>query len=97
VLWWRASCSRRLEGHIEQFCRRFAVLETLRDDAEGKSLNASHGFITIPSVAQHTGEGWHFGDPSSVLFAFELDREGHAANVPSVRPSTKLPNPVSAS
>ena len=88
--WWRASCSRRLEGHVEEFCRRFAVLETLRDHSESQCLDDRNSFIPIAAVAEHAREPRHLGDPASVFFAFELDREGHTGNVPSRRPSTKL-------
>jgi hypothetical protein len=62
---------------------RFPVLEAFGNNAERKSLDAGHHFITILPVAQHAGQGGNLGDPATVIFAFELDREGHARNVPS--------------
>ena len=45
-----------------------------------KGLDAGHRFITILPVAQHAGQSGNLGDPATVFFAFEVDREGHARN-----------------
>ena len=88
ALWWRASCSRRLERDVEELGGRFPVLEAFGNNTERKGLDASHGFITILRVAQHPGQSGNLGDPATVFFAFELDREGHTRNVPPRRADT---------
>jgi hypothetical protein len=89
ALCWRASCSGRLECDVDEPGGRFAVLEAFGNDAERKGLDASHRLITILPVAQHAGQSGNLGDPATVFFAFELDREGHPRNVPSGPASTK--------
>lgn len=59
------------------------MLEALGDYAQSQRLHLRHGFITILAVAHHAGQSGNLGDPSTVFFAFELDREGHRRNVPS--------------
>jgi hypothetical protein len=90
VPWWMASCSRRLESDVEELRGSFAVLETLRDDSQSQCLDDRNSFIPVPAIAEHPREPSHLGDPATVFFAFQLDREGHTRNVPSRRPSTKL-------
>ena len=80
---WQASCSRRLERDVEELRGRFPLLETFGNNAERKSLDAGYGFITILPIAQHPGQSGNLGDPTTILFAFKLDREGHETNVPS--------------
>lgn len=83
ALWWRASCSRRPERNVDELGGRFPVFEAFGNDAQRKGLDAGHRFITILPVAQNTGQGGNLGDPATVFFEFEVDREGHARNVPS--------------
>lgn len=64
------------------------MLETLRDDPEGERLHAGNGFIPVPAVGQDARQCWHFGDPATVVLAFNFDRERHRRNVPFRR----LPN-----
>jgi hypothetical protein len=78
ALWWRVSCSRRLEGNVEELGGRLSVLEAFGNNAECKGLDAGHGFIAILAVAQDTGQTRDLRNPPTVVFAFELDREGHA-------------------
>jgi hypothetical protein len=84
---WRASCSRRVKRDVEELHGRFSVLEAFGNNSERKCLNASYRFITILPVAQHAGQGGNLGDPATIFFAFELDRERHVRNVP-LRPGT---------
>lgn len=58
------------------------MFEALSNDAQGQCLHLRHGFITIAAIAEHAGEGGNLGNPSTVLFAFELDREGHGRTLP---------------
>ena len=46
-------------------------------------MDAGHRLITILAVAHDPGQSRDLGDPATVFFAFELDREGHARNLPS--------------
>jgi len=58
------------------------MLETLRNHPESERLYASNGFIPALAIGQDAREGWHFGDPATVVLALDFDRECHAANVP---------------
>jgi hypothetical protein len=78
-----SGCSRRLEGDVEELGGRFPVLQAFGNDAERKCLDDGHCFITILPIAQHAGQSGNLGNPATVLFAFEFDREGHAAVVAS--------------
>jgi len=55
------------------------MLKALRNDAKRKGLNACDGFIAVLAIAHDTSKVRHFGQPPTILFAFKLDREGHAA------------------
>ena len=59
------------------------MLKALGNYAQSQGLHLRHGFITIAAIAQHAGKSGNLGNPSTVLFAFEFDREGHKRNVPS--------------
>ena len=72
--------SRRLERDVEKLGGLFPVFETFGDHAERQGLDAGYRFITILSVAQHAGQSGNLGDPATVFFAFEFDRESHARN-----------------
>src|SRR4029450_2334398 len=91
VLWWLASWSRRLERDVEELGGRSPILEAFGNNAEGKRLAAGHRFITIPPVAQHAGQTGNLGDPATVFFAFEFDRESHVRNVRSRPGMHRLP------
>jgi hypothetical protein len=80
---WPASCSRRVEGHVEEFGRRFPLLEPLGNDAKGQGLYSGDGFITVLAVAEYPRKGGHFGNPAAVVLAFKLDGERHDCTVPS--------------
>jgi hypothetical protein len=49
------------------------MLETLGNHSEGKGLDPSHRFVACVPIAQNAGQVGHFGNPASVVFAFELD------------------------
>ena len=83
ALWWRASCSRRLERDVEELGGPLPVLEAFGDHSERQGLDAGHSFIPILPVAQHAWQSGNLGDPPTVFLAFEFDRESHARNVPS--------------
>lgn len=53
------------------------MLEAFGDDAEGKRLHAGYSVIAIRAVAHDAGQGRHFGKPTAVVLAFELDRKYH--------------------
>lgn len=59
------------------------MLEALGNHSQSQCLHLRHGFITVVAVAQHAGQSGNFGEPSTVVFAFKFDREGHRRNVPS--------------
>jgi hypothetical protein len=49
---WRASCSRRPERDVQEFRRRFAVLEPFSNHAQSQRLYLRDGFIAVLAVAQ---------------------------------------------
>ncbi len=57
------------------------MLEPLRDDSEGESLDFGHRLIAVLPVAQHAKQGRHFGQPAAISFALQLDGEGHQSTV----------------
>jgi hypothetical protein len=57
------------------------MLEPLGDYTQRQGLNLRDCFITILAVAHDAWQRWHFCQPSTVFFAFELDRERHHGNV----------------
>ena len=73
-----------MERDAEELRGRFPALEAIGNDAERWCLDANHRLITILPIAQNAGQSGHLGDPATVFLAFELDREGHVRNVPSL-------------
>ena len=59
------------------------MLKTLGDHAQGQCLNPGDGFVTILTVGQYAGQPRHFGEPPTIVFAFDLNGERHVGNVPS--------------
>ncbi len=57
------------------------MLESLGEDTERQCLDTRDGFIAVLAVAQDPGKRGHLGEPAAVVFAFELDREGHGCTV----------------
>lgn len=53
------------------------MLETLGNHPQGKGLYPGDGLVTVGAVAEHAGQGRHFGQPAAVVFSLELDRESH--------------------
>lgn len=72
-----ASDSLRLERHVEQFAGRFLMLETLRQHAQRQCLHLCKRLRLVGPVAEDTRQIGNFGDPPPVLFALDLDLEGH--------------------
>jgi hypothetical protein len=67
----------RLKGDVHEFGRGFSMFEPLGNDSEGESLDTGHGFVTVGTVAHDAGQARHFGQPATVGFAFNLNRENH--------------------
>jgi hypothetical protein len=57
----RASCSRCVEGDIEEFGGRFAMLESLSDDSKSERLHAGDRFATVGAVTHDAREARHVG------------------------------------
>jgi hypothetical protein len=53
------------------------MLQALGDYAKCQCLDTRHGFIPVLAVTHDAGKRRHLGQPPAVVFAFELDREGH--------------------
>ena len=48
-------CSSGLERDVEEFSRRFPVLETLGDHAQCQGLDEGNGFVPVLAIAHHAG------------------------------------------
>ena len=59
------------------------MLEAFGNYAQRQRLHLRDGFITIQAVADDAWQRRYLGQPPTVFFAFEFNREGHARNVPS--------------
>ena len=72
----------QLEGHVQKFGGRCA-LEPLSEDLPCQRLDLGHRLGPILAIAHHTWQRVHFGEPATVVLAFEFDRERHGPNVAS--------------
>lgn len=96
--WPQANCSRRLERNVQELARCFLVFETLGQDAQGQGLHPSDSFGLVGSIAEHSREVGNLGDPPAILFAFELNLEGHIGTLaPELRPIKRLHPSAAAS
>lgn len=59
------------------------MFEAFGDYAEGESLHARNGFITVRSVAHYASQVGYFGYPPAITFALKLYRESHPGTVTS--------------
>ena len=73
----QASDSRRLEGQVQECRFGFAVLQPIRDHPERQRLDPGNGVRPGHAVAHHAGEGRHLRQPTTIVFAVELDAECH--------------------
>jgi hypothetical protein len=96
VLWLKARNSRGQKGHGQKFSGCFAVLELLRNHAQGQSLDFRHGLVAIASVAHHAWQRWHLRGPATVGLAFQLNGEGHKVNLALNQPPNKRLQPTAA-
>ena len=69
----RASCPRRLEGDVDEFRRRFAMLEAFGDDAKRERLHARDGFAAVVAVS-HATQGPGLQPATGRVFPADLDR-----------------------
>jgi len=72
-----ASCSRGSERDIEKFRGCLAVLESFCQDPKRQGLDARDRFTPAVAVAECAGQVAHFGNPSAVFFALQLDGKTH--------------------
>lgn len=49
------------------------MIETIGEDAQGKSLHAVDRFLAALTVTQHAGEFHHLSEPTAVFFLFDFD------------------------
>ena len=78
VLSWKARCSRCAERYVEESSWGFGVLKTFGENSKRQRLNTGEGFVTARAVTERTWQVADLGNPSTVVFAFEFDREAHA-------------------
>jgi hypothetical protein len=59
------------------------VLKTFGENSKRQRLNTGEGFVTARAVTERTWQVADLGNPSTVVFAFEFDREAnaHGSNV----------------
>jgi len=65
--------SRHLEQDGQAFGNRLAMLDAIRQDAEPKGLDAGNGLRRSRTVDEDAGQVGDLGQPSAVVFAFDLD------------------------
>lgn len=53
------------------------MLEAFSNHPQSQGLYLGHGLAAVGTVAEHTGQCGHLGEPAAVVFLFQLDREGH--------------------
>jgi len=76
-----ASYSRGLKGDVQELARRFLMFQTLCQHAQRERLHFRHGLRLVGAIAEHAREVRNLGDPSPVLFAFQLNFEDHMGTV----------------
>ena len=54
------------------------MFQALGDHTERQGLHACDGLVAILAVAHHARKTGYFCQPTPIIFALELDREGHA-------------------
>ena len=59
------------------------MFEAFGDDSERERLNSRDGFVAVRAIAHDAGQAWYFGEPTTVVFAIELNRKCHAGTVTS--------------
>lgn len=53
------------------------MFETLGQDAQRQRLHLGDSLGLVDGIAEHARQLGDLGDPSAILFAFELNLEGH--------------------
>ena len=81
--WRTASCSSGLERNVQKLGGGLSVFEAFGDYAEGESLHARDGFVTVGAIAHDPGQCRYFGQPPAIVLALKFDRKGHACTVAS--------------
>jgi hypothetical protein len=59
--------------------------DAVGDDFDRQTLGIADGFLASRAVSHHAGQFQCLGDPTSVIFAIELNREIHRLSVPCAR------------
>ncbi len=69
------------------------MFETLGQDTQGQRLHLRDSFGLVGSIAEHSREIGNLGNPPAILFAFELNLEGHIGTLaPEWRPNKLHPS-----
>ncbi len=72
------------------------MLQPFGNHPEREGLHAGNCFVAVSPVGQDAGQGGYFSEPPAVVFALDLDGEGHVGNVPSGWLSNKPLQPTSS-
>ena len=59
------------------------MLQALSNYAEGKRLNTSDGLISVLTISHDAGQSGDLGQPATIVFPLNFNRERHEGNVPS--------------
>lgn len=79
------------------------MLEAFGQDTEGHGLNAGDSFVSGRSIAKHARKLGDLDDPTTIVFAVELDAEADAHRIhssmgylvpPTTRPAQWLPQGI---
>lgn len=53
------------------------MLEAFGNHPQGQGLDFGHCFTAVRTVAEHTRQRGHLGEPAAVVFPLKFDRKGH--------------------
>ena len=71
-----------MEGDVEKLGRGFPVLKAFGDHAQSKRLDARDSLISVLAIRHDARQGWYLGEPPTVIFLLDFNRERHRGNVP---------------
>ena len=59
------------------------MLQALGNHAERQRLDAGDGLVPVLTIGHDAGQGGYLGQPTTVVFPLNFNRERHSGNVPS--------------
>lgn len=72
------------------------MLESFGDHALGQRLHFGYDLAPVGTVAEHTRQSWHLGDPPAVVLTLQFNREPHELTLHADRLPNKRLQPTGA-